>query len=339
LANTATVTAAHGARTLKTVGAWHLFLATVSFMTLLPFVAVPFIRHVIADSAPAQNALLVLSFFGANFHVAATGWFYTDPAMRAHFRSKPMRYLIVPALLVAGSAALFLVASQSQRSYLLVVFFCWQLWHYQKQNVGLLSFIAAGTDGSPLSVWERRTLMVAAVAGILGCFGIGDIGSLHMAWLQQVGVWVYLLVPVGLGIALIKSALLRTNWLRLAFLICGALFFLPAFIFNDPLSAIVSFGLAHGLQYLVFMGVVSTAKRDTLFSAVLLLGIATVGGVFLDMAKDAAAYMSSPYVLALNGVFYGAVMAHFVLDAGIWRLREPFQRRYIRDRFSFVFDR
>jgi hypothetical protein len=32
-------------------------------------------------------------------------------------------------------------------------------------------------------------------------------------------------------------------------------------------------------------------------------------------------------------------MTHFVLDAGLWRLREPFQRRYMRDRFSFVFDR
>jgi len=32
-------------------------------------------------------------------------------------------------------------------------------------------------------------------------------------------------------------------------------------------------------------------------------------------------------------------MAHFVLDAGLWRLRQPFQRRYMRERFHFVFDR
>jgi len=31
----------------------------------------------------------------------------------------------------------------------------------QKQNIGLLSFIAAGTNKVPLSAWERRTLMVA----------------------------------------------------------------------------------------------------------------------------------------------------------------------------------
>ena len=44
----------------------------------------------------------VLNFFGANFHVASTGWFYTDSAMRAHFRANPLRYLTVPCLLVVG---------------------------------------------------------------------------------------------------------------------------------------------------------------------------------------------------------------------------------------------
>jgi hypothetical protein len=30
-------------------------------------------------------------------------------------------------------------------------------------------------------------------------------------------------------------------------------------------------------------------------------------------------------------------MAHFVVDAGIWRMREPFQRAYGRS-FAFLFD-
>jgi len=42
---------------------------------------------------------------------------------------------------------------------------------------------------------------------------------------------------------------------------------------------------------------------------------------------------------AMKGLFVGAVMAHFVLDAGIWRLREAFQRGYMRKNFYFVFDR
>jgi hypothetical protein len=38
----------------------------------------------------------------------------------------------------------------------------------------------------------------------------------------------------------------------------------------------------------------------------------------------------------LFGAYLGVVMAHFVLDAGMWRLSEPFQRRYMAERFSFL---
>ena len=42
---------------------------------------------------------------------------------------------------------------------------------------------------------------------------------------------------------------------------------------------------------------------------------------------------------ALKDLFIGGVMAHFLVDAGIWRPREPFQRGYRRRKFYFVFER
>ena len=41
----------------------------------------------------------------------------------------------------------------------------------------------------------------------------------------------------------------------------------------------------------------------------------------------------------LYGVYVGVVMTHFVADAGIWRLREPFQRAYMKSKFHFVFEK
>jgi hypothetical protein len=38
------------------------------------------------------------------------------------------------------------------------------------------------------------------------------------------------------------------------------------------------------------------------------------------------------------GCYLGLVMAHFVVDAGIWRMREPFQRAYLGRSFGFLFD-
>jgi hypothetical protein len=335
--------AADSPRLRKHAITWRLFLVLVSLATLFPFVAFPYAQHVIAGTETAQSLVVAVVFVGANFHVAATAWFYTDTRMHSHFRARPLRYLAVPGLLVAGSAAIFQFSPPALRPWLLAAFFCWQLWHYQKQNVGLLSFVSAGTDGVPLSVWERRTLMLAAIAGILGFFSLAKIGlsafATELAWLHQVGAAVYLLVPVALGVAIVKTPALRTNGLRLFFLVLGSLFFLPTFLFSDAVSATLSYAMAHGLQYLVFMGVVSLGHRNPIASVVLLLGLATIGALALNAAVQAPDISDLAWGYAAYGAFVGVVMAHFVLDAGIWRLREPFQRGYMREKFYFVFDR
>ena len=42
-------------------------------------------------------------------------------------------------------------------------------------------------------------------------------------------------------------------------------------------------------------------------------------------------------LLPLFGLSLGVTMAHFVIDAGIWRLRDEFPRRYIGAAFPFLF--
>lgn len=330
-------------RPRRHAGVWYLFVAAVSTASLLPLLGLPFVQHLMPSTMPALYLFAVLNLLGGPFHVAATGWFYTDRTMLAYFLSRPVRYLVVPCVLVAGSAAVFQFIDRTWGNYLVAAYFAWQLWHYQKQNVGLLSFIAAGTDKVSISAWERRTLAVAAIAGILGFFRIFDVGLPNLAavfeTVHRVGAAVYLLVPVTFGIALVKNPALRTNRLRLVFFTLGALFFLPTFIFGDPVSAVFGYALAHGLQYLVFMGFVSIGKKNAIVSLLVLLIVATLGYLVLIRAMNARAWLDFPYSYAVYGAFLGVVMTHFVLDAGIWRLREPFQRGYMREKFYFIFNR
>jgi hypothetical protein len=335
------VLSAHYAPAVRERPAWRLFLLAAAAATLLPLALVPWAHRLAPDSESALRLLVVLNFIGANFHVATTGWFYTDAEMRPHFRAHPWRYLIVPVALIAGSALAFEFVPAPLRGWLLLGFLSWQLWHYQKQNVGLLSFVAAGTGSGPLSVWERRTLMLSAVAAILGFFSLNPIGlpglSTEFAWAHRLGGLVYLLSPIALAITLVKVPALRRSPLRLCFLIIGAAFFLPTYLFDNATSATLGYAIAHGLQYLVFMGVVAL-KRRPLVSLAVMAAIGAAGAVLLNagiMAPDAGL----PWGNALYGAFVGTVMAHFVLDAGIWRLREPFQRKYVRERFAFVFSR
>jgi hypothetical protein len=327
----------------KHAKAWHAFLALVSLASLLPFLAFPFARYVIAGTDAALNIVVVMTFIGANFHVAATAWFYSDRSMYTHFRAHPLRYLILPCLLIAGGAATFQFAPAGTRGYLLVAFFCWQLWHYQKQNLGLLSFIAAGTDGVPVSAWERRTLGLSALAGIAGFFSLYYIGlpehSAEFHAFHRFGAVLYALVPFVFCVAVSTSRALRQNGLRLTCFAFGTLFFLPTFLFSDWISATLSYAIAHGLQYLVFMGFVSIGRPKPVASLTILLGLGVLGGLALNAAIQAPSWSNFAYGYALYGAFLGAVMTHFVLDAGLWRLREPFQRQYMRKKFYFVFDR
>jgi hypothetical protein len=328
--------------TRRRAGQWRLFLTLVALATFLPFVIAPLAASGLQSSTSVIYTYSAILFLGANFHVALTGWFLTDPEMRAHFRSRPLRYFVVPGILILGTAAAFGLGGESTTHYLLVPFAAWLLWHYQKQNIGLLGFIAAGTDRAPLSVWERRTLMLAGIAGILGFFAVSEPSRLNLAaefaFLHQVGVAVYLLVPFAFLAAVMTTPSLRTNRLRLLYFLAGSLFFLPSFIFTDQMAAVTGYALAHGLQYVVFMGFVSTSTRTSTMKLVVFLLAAAVVGVTLDYRFVIANVLANAYGLALLGALTGIVMAHFVMDAAIWRLREPFQRGYMRKKFSFVFD-
>ena len=45
---------------------------------------------------------------------------------------------------------------------------------------------------------------------------------------------------------------------------------------------------------------------------------------------------AQPAVRLLYGAFLGAVMAHFVVDAGLWRLSEPFPRSFLAGRLPYL---
>jgi hypothetical protein len=85
------------------------------------------------------------------------------------------------------------------------------------------------------------------------------------------------------------------------------------------------------------MGFVASGRSNPIASLVLMLGLATLGAMVLNAAILAPGQLGYGY--ALYGAFVGVTMSHFVLDAGLWRLSEPFQRRYMREKFYFVFDR
>jgi hypothetical protein len=114
-------------------------------------------------------------------------------------------------------------------------------------------------------------------------------------------------------------------------------FSLPVFVFTSPYAAVAGLTIAHGLQYLLLMGLLAAAGPRTgrrLAGLAALCNIALLGGAALSIASDQAA--GGPAVRVLFGLFLGAVMAHFVVDAGLWRMREQFPRSFLRSRLPYL---
>jgi hypothetical protein len=105
------------------------------------------------------------------------------------------------------------------------------------------------------------------------------------------------------------------------------------FVFGSPYAAVGGMTIAHGLQYLLLIGLVAAGNGQLPGRAIRLAvvcNVALIGGLALSAASHlhGAAFAGR---LAF-GAYLGVVMAHFVIDANLWRLRDPFPRAFVASR-------
>jgi hypothetical protein len=112
----------------------------------------------------------------------------------------------------------------------------------------------------------------------------------------------------------------------------GLLFPVPIFVFSSPYRAVAGMTVAHGLQYLVLVSrVVAGPRSPTAARSVCgLLAAAVAIGVGLNLASH---LHSGGFIDRLGyGGYLGIVMSHFVIDAGLWRMRDAFPRQFLSER-------
>jgi hypothetical protein len=293
-----------------------------------------------AGARPAA-ALTWLLFAGSSVHVGATAWFYTVAEVRAHMVRHPVRYIWVPLALVAGLAAVAVSLSAAQRAWLLLGFFAWQFVHFQKQNLGVAVLAARAHGSGALTALERRVLTVAGVGGVLGLVG-------HPALLQVAGArrfeWLFVAGAIVFGAACltgVRCLLARPATGRppvfVGVYLVSLLFFAPVWLFASPYAAVAGLTIAHGMQYLLLVGLVaagSPSSHAARLSLLVLVNVALLVGLALNRMShlhDAAAFGR-----LLFGAYLGLSSAHFVIDAGLWRLRDEFPREFLTRRLPYL---
>jgi hypothetical protein len=126
--------------------------------------------------------------------------------------------------------------------------------------------------------------------------------------------------------------------LFVAVYLMSLLFFLPVFAFVDPFPAVAGLTLAHGYQYILLLVLISGAERTgrlAVFALPIVIELALLGGILLT-AADLRFQDGAGTGRALYGAYLGVVMAHFVVDAGLWRLRDEFPRKFLGERIPYL---
>jgi hypothetical protein len=286
-----------------------------------------------ASAAPIRG-LAWLLFLGSSVHVAATGWLYTLPDVRAHVTARPLRYVWIPAGLVVTGAVTAAALSPAAMAWLLLAYFAWQFFHFQKQNLGLAALAASVHRVRPLSRAERRALMGAGGAGILGL--LAHPGLLQLRVRPAAGglfIVAGLLFAAGAGFGVValvrRPAADRPAGFCVMYLM-ALLFSLPIFVFRSPYAAVGGMTIGHGFQYLLLVGLVAAGNRRGTSRWLRLAGfanVALVGGALLSGASHLHGF--PPAIRLVFGAYLGVVTAHFVIDAGFWRMRDPFPRVFL----------
>jgi hypothetical protein len=318
----------------------ELWLWSSALLTVLAVATGPVFAPSASD-APA-TALTWLLFLGSSTHVAATGYLFTVPAVRRHVAANRRRYVFVPAGLIVLAALLAELLGPSQLEWLLLLFFCWQFFHFQKQNLGMVALAASALALRSPSPAERWPLLLAAWAGILRLCTRPTLLQLHLS--THLGVMtglargLYLVAILGGVRALVKRRAVGRRAGYCVVYLTSLGYFVPLFLFRSPYAAVAGVTIAHGVQYLLLVGMVAGSRQQPLtrtFAMAAFANVALVGGIALALASHLHGGPAAGRLVF--GAYLGLVMAHFVIDGGLWRLREPFPRAFLSARLPFLF--
>jgi hypothetical protein len=329
------------------------FMLALLFSTWLPmlfFIAVGQAQNLTGGI----NTLRSLLLFLGTAHVPATLYFYVDREFAPIVRANRARYVYAPILLAIATGIIFTVANSQMTAFVLLGYWAWQAFHYGRQNVGIYAFVSIA-EGRTANRNEKLAIDLATVAGILGTFKV--LGApVAPPFLQGTLSWLYgfgrvaFILAILFGVFVYAINIRNSTLLKSIFFFTLILFFGPIYLSENVNIGFLSYAIAHGIQYIIFMSIVSANSasesdlkfpyRNVFLFLVLLL---LVGFIFWRAAdlRLMSFVQNRNFLLHLvdfiTGAILGATMAHFVIDAGAWKLSQVAQRTYMSKRFGFLF--
>jgi len=322
----------------------RVFQLALLVATLLPFCMVTLPR-----SSDVLAVITAISLLGGT-HVMATAYLFASPTAFVGVPHWQLTLVAAPLVLMAAVFVAVFAFPMWALVLFMLVYIHFGIWHFGRQNLGVVTFAVRISHGRPIDPFERRTIMAGVIAGMCAAYTAfapslmlnTNYFPIDAAWAAPIFSPLWYLGAV-IYAALIPIALVHTwrNRQRydppsLALYLTSVLFFVPLFVTADPLIAVSSWAVAHGLQYLVFLAFHAGGRTRPSVGGMVpiatLLVAAGAGYMLWNMHPawgPQLARIGASTVLAIN-------LAHYWVDMFLWRFRTPERRRWLADGFPFL---
>ncbi len=231
------------------------------------------------------------------------------------------------------------------------VFFLYQAWHFGVQNVGVSTFISLSDRGKPLASIEKIAIKLGVAAGVLGVLramvavfpgenqAMGEVGINVIEDSYLIGLAAA--IPLtGVALWLVIGAYRKGNFLFGTSIFLSVSFLFPMYLTHDYWLGYLSFSVAHGLQYIIFLfthciGQTRKAREARYrmikpIAPVVLLTAMVVGTVVWNTAM-----VKSLPIIGV-AVIPSLTLGHFWVDLFLWRMRNRDRAAWVKARFGFV---
>jgi hypothetical protein len=317
---------------------------------LLGATLLPFATPLLPQSSVILALVFVIGLIGGT-HVPATAYLFFSRDICAGVPNWKWTIVVAPLILIALVFIFCLAMPTQALMAFMLIYIHFGIWHFGRQNLGVVSFSVRIGRARPMNPFERHTINAGVLAGMCAAYtAFGPSLLLHptlfplpvsaaapyLEKLWYVGAAVYaVLIPI-VFYHIWNS---RENYdLPSAFLyLSGVLFFLSLFLTTNPVLAVGAWSMAHGLQYQLFLIFHAKSRMRTTVAGLL-------PGVVLILAATAGyllwtTYPSwSPLWLARTGgaAVVGINLAHYWVDMFLWRFQTPERRAWLREHYSFL---
>jgi hypothetical protein len=303
-----------------------------------------------------SNALRVLELLAAP-HVFTTLYLLVDTRELVGVPRPLLTLLAIPLLLMTATVAVLMSSPLWMVTAFMLFYTFFGMWHFGRQNFGVVAFATRISYRRPMGKFERFALNAGNVAGLLAGYHIFApvLFTLNpQTWpldLSRVDPVFSLFRYGGLAIyaVLIPCTLyyLVANWRRhepfalVIFLGC-VFFFLPTYLSTDPLLVLVAWAVAHGLQYVLILGLHAAGRatgqpeRRSVWP-LLLFTVVVLGGVILWRVSGRIQLDGGDTEIRLAVSFVVAItLAHYWVERYLWKFSSPERRAWLEQSFRFL---